>query len=232
MKSGRENPMSENYRLSESIWNATRTFGLLAVSMTFTAALSTDAFAQESAKTFGYYTNANTLAPDSRMSVVNPGSVSGFEPAGDRCANIYVFSSDQQMLECCSCKVTPDGLLTLSVNTDLTNNSLTSAVPRSGAIKIVSSAVPPSGLCESVVTGIPTITVPVASTAYTPSGLLGSWITHANDNGSNGWSVSETNFFPAALAENELHKLQAQCDAIALDASGHGICTCGSAGVS
>jgi len=230
--------MPESFRLSESFWNATKTLVSLAVTMTFTlfavsAALSTGAFAQESAKTFGYYTNANTGAPDSRMSIANPGSVNAFSPAGDLCANIYVFTSDQQMVECCSCKLTPDGLIIFSLNTDLTNNSLARVVPHSGAIKIVSSAVPTSGMCESVVSnGIVTITVPVASTAYTPSGLLGSWITHANDNGIGGYSVSETNFFPAALGANELHKLQNICNFITVGGSGHGICTCGSAGAS
>jgi hypothetical protein len=63
--------------------------------MAFTFPVATGAFAQESAKTFGYYTNANTSGfPDARMPVVNPGSVSGFSPAGDLCANIYVFISN------------------------------------------------------------------------------------------------------------------------------------------
>ena len=219
--------MSKDFRSSASIWNATRTLGFLAVSMTLTTALLTDAFAQEGVRTVGYYTNANSGAPDSRMSVVNPGSVNGFSPAGDLCANIYVFTPDQQMVECCSCIVTPDGLRTFSVNTDLTGNPLISATLHSGAIKIVSSAAP-NDSCSVSNSAVP---LPIAATGYTPSGLLGSWITHANDAGNGTYSISETNFFPGALAANELHKLQAQCNAISQSnsvGSVHGICSCGS----
>lgn len=210
--------MSENSGLSESIWNATRTSRFLAVSITFTFAAATGAYAQESAKTFGYYTNANTTGvPDARMSVVNPGSVNGFSPAGDLCANIYVFRSDQQMMECCSCKVTPDGLRTFSVNMDLTNNPLVAAAPQTGAIKIVSSAVPAGGSCNNI-----------AGTAYKASGLLGAWITHVNATTPGAFSVSETNFFPGALSATELSKVQQQCLFIENNGRGVGICTCGS----
>lgn len=233
---GEENPMFESFRFAESFWNATKTLGSLALSMTsiflvLTTALSTDVFAQESVKTFGYYTNANTSGfPDARMTVVNPGSVAGFSPAGDLCANIYVFNPDRTQVECCSCKVSPDGLRIFSVNTDLTSTPASGPafLPQRGAIKIVSSAVPANGLCSNlVVAPNGTITVPVASTAYTPSGLLGSWITHVNEAGNGTYSVSETNFFPAFLAATELTKLQAQCDNIVINGSGAGICTCG-----
>jgi hypothetical protein len=139
------------------------------------AALSTGAFAQESTYNYGYYTNANTAGfPDARMSVINPGSKGGFSPVGDLCANIYVFLPDTQMIECCSCKVSPNGLRTFSLNTDLTSNPFTSFTPHSGAIKIVSSAVLANGLCEtSTVTPFQKVMFPVAGTNYTPASSLG-----------------------------------------------------------
>ena len=60
-------------------------------------------------------------------------------PVGDVCANVYVFDANQEMVACCSCRVTPNGLLTVSVGNSLTNNPVTSVVPVSGAIKIIST---------------------------------------------------------------------------------------------
>ena len=59
---------------------------------------------------------------------------------GNLCADIYVFDPYQELAECCSCKITPDGLLTLSVANNLTANTLTGVPLSSGVIKIVSSS--------------------------------------------------------------------------------------------
>ncbi len=56
---------------------------------------------------------------------------------GTVCALIYVFGQSQG--ECCGCPITPDGLLTLSVNTNLTFNSLTPGPLTTGVIDIVGS---------------------------------------------------------------------------------------------
>ncbi len=60
-------------------------------------------------------------------------------PVGDICANVYVFDANQEMVACCSCRVTPNGLLSISVANSLTNNPVTSVVPVSGDIKIIST---------------------------------------------------------------------------------------------
>ena len=68
-----------------------------------------------------YFSNANTSGvADATVRLTNPG-VTG----GNVCAEIYVFDQDQQLSECCGCLVSPDGLQTLSVNTNLTANPLT-----------------------------------------------------------------------------------------------------------
>jgi hypothetical protein len=62
-----------------------------------------------------YFANANTSsAPDATVHLTNPGT------SGNICAAIYVFDPNQEISECCSCLLSPDGLRTLSVNTDLT----------------------------------------------------------------------------------------------------------------
>ena len=78
---------------------------------------------------------------------------------------IYVFEPDQQLAECCGCKITPDGLLTLSVHRNLTSNPLTGATLINGAIKIVSSTWnPPCNAAKPV-----------------PAAGIRAWITHVQD---------------------------------------------------
>jgi len=49
------------------------------------------------------------------------------------------------MQECCSCGVSPDGLLSESVDNNLAGNSLTRKINQRGAIKIISSSVAAGG---------------------------------------------------------------------------------------
>ena len=209
----------------------------LALSFTFAfvialTAHSSVAFAQAGTTIYGYYTNAHLAGvPDGLLSVVNPGSVAGFSPAGDLCANIYVLRSNQQIVECCSCKITPDRLNTLNVNLDLTSNpidSMTLPLPQSGVIKIVSSAVESDSSCEvSHFPWLAVLTVPVAATSYTPSGILGAWVTHVNAAGTAIYSVSEENFVDGAVTTTELAKLRQDCLSIASPFSRRAICSCG-----
>src|SRR3984885_13536729 len=107
-----------------------------------------------------YFSNANTSgAPDGTVRIINPGT-----SGGNLCADIYVFDTNEEMSECCSCTTTPDSLLTLSVNNDLTSNPLTGVVLNTGVIKIVSAATS-GGLCP-----VPTVPSPVAT--------LREWTTH------------------------------------------------------
>lgn len=68
-------------------------------------------------------------------------------PTGDVCANVYVFDANQEMVACCSCRITPNGLLTLSIANGLTNNPVTSVVPVNGDVKLVSTAANGSTAC-------------------------------------------------------------------------------------
>src|ERR1017187_8145440 len=56
----------------------------------------------------------------------------------DLYANIYVFDDSEELTECCSCLVTPDGLLSESVNKNLTANPITGIKPTRGVIKVIS----------------------------------------------------------------------------------------------
>src|SRR5581483_3699965 len=59
--------------------------------------------------------------------------------SGNLCVNVYAFSPDEQLVSCCSCLITPNGLVSLSAYQDLTSNTLTGVRPPSLAIKLVST---------------------------------------------------------------------------------------------
>jgi hypothetical protein len=134
-----------------------------------------------------YYSNNVTGAPDATVRLVNDGDTSG-----NLYAAIYVFDDSQELTECCACVISPDGLLSESVQKNLTANPLTSRVPKVGVIKVISSA-----------SSDPTNTKPTA-------GLRG-WATHIQKgNGTTYWG-SETTLADSNLAGAEQSLLQNLC---------------------
>src|SRR4051794_10221916 len=99
---------------------------------------------------------SNLNIGDSVINISNTGARGGVGLAsgtsagtgGAICANIYTFSPDEQMVSCCSCPVTPNGLVSLSAKQDLVSNTLTPAVPNSIVIKIVAT-IPVGGSCTN-----------------------------------------------------------------------------------
>ena len=89
---------------------------------------------------------SNLAIGDSVINFTNDGSSStdtglatGGAQNGDICANIYAYSPDEQLVSCCSCNVTPNGLNSLSVKNDLASNTLTPIIPSALVIKIIST---------------------------------------------------------------------------------------------
>lgn len=153
-----------------------------------------------------YFSNANTAgAPDGTVRITNPGTA-----AGNVCASIFVFDPQQELTECCSCLLTPDGLRTLSVNTDITGNPLTGVILNTGLIKIVST-IPVSGVCP-------------LPTKVNSEPALRAWGTHIQNSN---FAVTETASQDATLSAGEVTRLSAECYAIQLDGSQKGVCSCG-----
>ena len=90
--------------------------------------------------------SANLHAGDSHVNLTNVGTLNGFDPAGDICANVYVFADDQQLIACCTCQLTPNHLQTLSARNDLINNMLTPGTPNDITTMLVTT----SGVCDAV----------------------------------------------------------------------------------
>ncbi len=156
-----------------------------------------------------YFSNARTSGvADATVRLTNPG-VTG----ANLCAEIYVFDQSQQLSECCGCVVSPDGLRTLSVNTDLTGNPLTGATSTAGVVKIVSADTSVNPSCNP--------------TAIAPKASLVAWSTNIQKPSASAFAITETTFQLGALGDDELAALQNQCSFALTLGSGQGVCSCG-----
>ncbi len=168
-------------------------------------------FAQTDLLKVDYFANANTAgAPDGTLRLNNPGTYAPTGANGNICAAIFVFDPQQEMSECCSCLLTPDGLRTLSINGDLTSNPLTGVTLTTGVIKVVSTK-PKGGVCP-----LPTSLNSVSA--------VRSWATHIQNSN---FAVTETGSQDATLSATEQIALAGQCKAIQIVGSGKGVCSCG-----
>jgi len=172
------------------------------------ALLSTAAFAQYDSFQVRYA--ANLAAGDSVINLTNAGSVNGFDPAGDICANVYVFAEDQQLIACCACPLTPNHLRTLSTQNDLINNTLTPGVPIGVTVALLATQ-ETGNKCDP---SAPGDTVPG----------LRAWGTTIHAVPGGGFGVTETEFSKAELSPSEYAKLVSYCGFILADGSNYGIC--------
>jgi hypothetical protein len=161
-----------------------------------------------------YY--SNNAATGQKVRLVNFG-LNGSplsSPVGDVCANIYVFDANQEMEACCSCRITPNGLLTLDVFNVLTSNPVTSQVPTNGDIKIVST-IAGGGACN-----------PLTSNGGLTDSIVG-FGTHFQTAGSPAsLFVTETNIPAAVLGSLEQSFLTQACQFARYLGSGRGVCSC------
>jgi hypothetical protein len=205
--------------------------------------LGGNAFAQNvgdnSAYFVTYYSNANTSGvPDATLRIVNDGggactdddSTSGHakcaevDDIGTLWAAIYVFDDSQEMRSCCACPITTDGLLSESVNKELTSNEFTGRGEMTrGVIKVISSF-----------SSDPTFPEPIPG--------LRAWFTHIQATTSTfpapgpgapvnvvekgPWFVTETALADSNLSQTELGNLGALCSYGLTIGSGYGTCPC------
>jgi len=165
-----------------------------------------------------YYSNANTTgAPDAVVRAINDGdqATTAFEGVenGPLWAAFYIFDDSEELQSCCACLVTSDGIVSESVNKQLTSNEFTGRAEISrGVIKVVSSS-----------TNDPTN--PIAAPG------LRVWGTHIQATtvlpASKGpFFVTETKFADANLGKVELGNLAESCSYGITLGSGYGVCPC------
>jgi hypothetical protein len=140
--------------------------------------------------------------------------------AGNICVNVYAFSPDEQLISCCSCLLTPNGLVNLGVVRDLTSKTLTGVVPTSVVVKLISTLAGAGGSGASCTNSAATVT------AATVVGGMLAWGTTIHNRGLQGpaYAVTETPFIPAVLSAGELASAGGRCASILGNGSGFGIC--------
>ncbi len=176
------------------------------------------AAAQDYAYDVGYYANVGaTGAPSAHLRLTND----GFSDAENLCAAIYVFDNTEEMKECCSCEITANGYLDLSVGTNLLGNILDHGTkPTRGIIKVVSTLF---------------FTPLVCSASMEPfdaePGIKG-WLTHVEKGATSGtFSLTETPLTDSYLSDDEMEvNLVATCAMVQSLGSGTGVCSCADAG--
>lgn len=181
--------------------------------------LATTAFAQTTDSPFQVRYASNLNFGDSVINITNSGargadlqSGTSASTTGAICVNVYAFSPDEQMIACCSCPVTPNGLVSLSAQRDLISNTLTPAVPTSIVVKLLAST-PVGGSCNNSA---------AAPGALTPGMIAWGSTLKAAPGGA--YQVTETQFAPATLSAGELNRLTQLCTFINANGSGFGIC--------
>ena len=169
---------------------------------------------------------ANLTAGDSIINLTNTGANGanvngpGFgTPVGNICVNVYAFSPDEQLISCCSCLITPNGLVSLSVNQDLVSNTLTGVRPNSVVVKLVNTLAGAATSCTNSAAlagqlgGLPIVDGMLAWGTTVHAGVpVGSFAT------------TETAFIPAILSPTELLSITGRCVNIIGNGSGFGIC--------
>jgi hypothetical protein len=164
-----------------------------------------------------YYSNRNNSAlADQTVRLVNPGTEGTPLSSGHGtiCADIYVFDATQEMIECCSCPITANGLLELSILQDLTQNPLTGfPAPNSGVLKILSDS---RQNCNE--------------TSPAPTPKLLAWATHLQQPVVGTFVTTEDAFLFSPLSDAEFSFLGQACAFVQYLGSGKGVCRCGTGG--
>lgn len=153
---------------------------------------------------------ANLNIGDSFVDITNTGAQGNTAAGGNLCVNVYTFDPAEELVSCCACLVTPNGLQSLSVRNSLISNPLTPAVPSSVVVKLVAS-------------------VPVTG-ALAPGMLAWGTTLHSAATSPVTYQTTETPFSRSTLSAAELNHITSTCGFIQSNGSGFGICKGCSAG--
>jgi hypothetical protein len=205
---------------------------LLLPILAITLLLGGNAFAQNvgdnSVYFVTYYSNANTTgAPDGTLRIINDGDQATTDLEGKEngplWAAIYVFNDGQTMVECCACFISSDGLLSESVDKQLTSTEFTTHTETvRGVIKVISSS-SSDPTAPAPLTGLRGWMTHIQATTTTfPSGPGAS--VNAVEKGP--WFVTETALSDSNLTGLELSNLGTVCSYSYTIASGPGACPC------
>ena len=171
---------------------------------------------------------ANLTSGDSVINLTNTGANGALlsgpgigGAAGNICVNVYAFSPDEQLISCCSCPITPNGLSSLSVKNDLINNTLTGVKPNSVIVKLVVTGAGATFTGTTCANSAAVAGQNVANPLLATGGLAFGTTLHALDAG---FVVTENPFRGATLSAQELASITNRCTNIIGNGSGFGVC--------
>jgi hypothetical protein len=182
---------------------------------------------------------SNCLVADCSINVVNPGSNGaplngpGFgTTSGNICLNVYAFSPDEQLISCCSCLITPNGLISLSVNNDILNNTLTGVRPNSATVKLIASLAGPGGTGTNCTNSAALVQKNAGNFPLAPFGVA-AWGTTIHAGAEAGtFAVTEHIIPRITLSDGDLASITNRCTNAIGNGSGFGICrTCRAGGL-
>src|SRR5271168_4216782 len=107
------------------------------LALALAAIASTAAFAQSDIFQIKYAANLNI--GDSFVDFTNSGATVANGVSQNLCVNLYTFDPAEELISCCTCSVTPNGLVSLSVLKSLISNPLTPANPTAVVIKAIAT---------------------------------------------------------------------------------------------
>lgn len=162
-----------------------------------------------------YATNLNI--GDSVINITNTGSEQFSTFVDNLCVNVYTFDQSEEMLSCCSCLVTPNGLVSLSVQNDLVGNTLSKSSATSVVVKLVATDALNNGggFCG------PGNIDPDGNILAAGMRAWGTTL-HALPNGTYG--LAESEFLNGGLSMAELVHITSFCEFIQKNGSGYGTC--------
>ncbi len=137
------------------------------------------------------------------------------------CVNVYAFSPDSQLVSCCSCLISPNGFVSLSVNQDLLSNTVTGVRPNSVVVKLVNTGATAdfSGRsCTNSAALAGSSSFPVAG------GMLAFGTTVHATTVAGAFAVTETPFLHSMLSSAELASITNRCANVIGNGSAFGIC--------
>ena len=199
-----------------------------------TITLSMVAFSQGLDSPFQVRYASNLTQGDSLVNITNTGvnGASLYGPgfgtaAGNICVNVYAFSPDEQLISCCSCLVTPNGLVNVTANRDLVSNTLTGIRPNSIVIKLLATGAGAgySGTsCSNSAALAGSGAFPIAAGMLAWGTTLHSSTAIDPPPAGTAFSITETPFLPATLSAAEFASITNRCTNIIGNGSTFGIC--------
>jgi len=184
--------------------------------LAMTLLLGGNAFADDTYQVT-YYSNANTTgAPDGTLRITNDGATVAAGVSQSLYAAIYVFDDSEELQECCACEISPNGLLSESVDKELTANTVTMAKPTRGVIEVVANTSSNPASVTALAHGL----------AGWMTQIQGSQINLTTSKWSGPFVINQSPLTFADLSAAELTELTSTCGYAMILGSGGGVCSC------